>query len=428
MTRVLYIGSGTPWTGGAGYLVRQNLFLRALQEVADLHLAMFDTKPGERPPFACDFTPLPTPQRRPRSRFGSLLDDLLSPEPRMLRGHDLAPAHRAVTALKPDEFDAVFAFRIDFAYLAGVLHHPRLILDIDDPEHVRSFRRILATTGHEPDRRTRRDLLKLRQLEFDAVANAKLSFVCQEHDQRGWPRTPQVVPNCVDVVPDPPRSVTRPPRVLFVGNCAGGPQTPNVDAIAYFLSDIWPKVLYSVPDAEFRIVGASGDTVRKLAAGAENVHIAGFVDDLAGEYAQAAISVAPIRFGTGTRVKILEAFAHACPVLSTLPGAEGIAAVPGQEIELATAATDLVSRCIVLLKDDAQRERIGRGGYALARRLYDRRAQHPRIVQMLRDFFHEYPMQQRIGAPHHEATDNAHGSAVGPTAATPTTTFGGAQP
>jgi glycosyltransferase involved in cell wall biosynthesis len=391
MTRILYIGSGTPWVGGAGYLVRQSLFLRALAEVADeLHLAMFDAGNAERPPFAASLTRLPMPGRSRRSRLMALVDDRFSREPRMMRGYNLQPSHAAVAALHPADFDAVFAFRIDFAYFAGVLNHPRLILDIDDPEHVRQYRRIRATTGGEGDHRTQRDLLKLRQFEHNAVAQAKLAFVCQSNDSQGWPIAPLVVPNCVDVPPNPPRRVTA-RRIIFVGNCTGGANSPNVDAVQYFLAKIWPKILSHVPDAEFRIIGATSDAVQQLAAKSQQVQLAGFVSDLSAEYAEAAISIAPIRFGTGTRIKILEAFAHACPVVSTLPGADGIAAIPGREIELTASPGDLVSRCIHLLKDADLRERIGQGGHALARRLYDSAAQHPRIVALVRDFLATHP-------------------------------------
>jgi len=386
MTRILYIGSGIPWKGGAGYLVRQSLFLRALSHAADeLHLAIFDADGAERPAFAASLTHLPMPPRTRSSRLSSLFEDRFSPQPRMMRGYNLQASHAAVAALHPEQFDAVFAFRIDFAYFAGVLNHPRLILDIDDPEHVRQYRRIRATTGGEGDHRTQRDLLKLRHFEHDAVAHAKLAFVCQANDSQGWPTEPLVVPNCVDVLPNPPRRATS-RRIIFVGNCTGSANSPNVDAVQYFFAKIWPKILSHVPDAEFRIVGATSDTVAQMAAKSERVQLAGFVSDLSAEYAEAAISVAPIRFGTGTRIKILEAFAHACPVVSSLPGAEGIAAVPGREIELAAGAGDLVSRCIDLLRDAELRERIGQGGHALARRLYDSAAQHPRIVALLRDF------------------------------------------
>src|SRR4051794_40855924 len=136
MTRILYIGSGTPWLGGAGYLVRQNLFLRALAETADeLHLAMFDASDAAKPPFATALTRLPMPARSSANKLKSYFDDRFGLEPRMMRGYTLQPSRSAVAALRPEDFDAVFAFRIDFAYFAGVLNHPRLILDIDDPEH-----------------------------------------------------------------------------------------------------------------------------------------------------------------------------------------------------------------------------------------------------------------------------------------------------
>ncbi len=338
MPRVLYIGSGNPWQGGAGYLVRQSLFLGALSRVADLHLCMFDLKQGDAPQYAANLTSLTKPKKSGGGKVKNLLDDLLNPMPRMLRGYDMTEPHRQVQELKPADFDAVFSFRIDFGFFAGVLNHPRLILDIDDPEHIRSLRRVQTMGGG--DTRTLRDLEKLRAFERQAVGGAKLAFVCHESDRQGWGNPPEVVPNCVQVLSNPNRNVTR-PIVLFVGNCASGISSPNVDAVRYFLSDIWPKILLQVPAAEFHIVGATNDNVNQPAAAVKNVVLRGFVDDLAAVYAESSVSIAPIRFGTGTRVKILESFGHACPVVSTLAGAEGINAVPGKQIELAAGAGSL---------------------------------------------------------------------------------------
>jgi polysaccharide biosynthesis protein PslH len=226
MPRVLYIGSGAPWSGGAGFLVRQNLFLRALAEVAELHLGLFDCAAGERPPFSCELTRLPSPMRMHPGRIKRFIDDCLVNVPRMFRGYDLQPARAAASSLHPEQFDAVFAYRIDFAYFAGVLNHPRLILDIDDPEHVRWQRRVLVTTGGAGDWRTRWDLKKLRQFEQTAAAGAKISFVCQENDAKGWQLAPVVVPNCIDLVANPQRRDAG-PRLIFVGNTAGGEQSPN---------------------------------------------------------------------------------------------------------------------------------------------------------------------------------------------------------
>jgi polysaccharide biosynthesis protein PslH len=382
MPRLLFIGSGNPWLGGAGYLVRQNLFLGVLSQVAELHLAMFDCKPDPIPEFAKSLTVLSKPKKSSGSKWKNLAEDFLNPLPRTMRGYDLTEPHRQVAVLNPDSFDAVFAFRIDFAYFAAVLSHPRLILDIDDPEHIRSARR-LSAMGVRGDRRTLRDLQKLKEFEIHSVSKTRLAFVCQENDRQGWVKPPEVVPNCVVVPVDPPRRVVG-PIVIFVGNCASGPASPNVDAVRYFLADIWPMILNAVPDAEFHLVGTASEFVRQLAAGAPRVRLRGFVDDLADVYAQASVSVAPIRFGTGTRIKILEAFAHACPVVSTLPGAEGIAAVPGRDIELAATASDFADRTISFLRDQPLAERIGHGGYELARAHYDVRKQQELLVARFR--------------------------------------------
>jgi glycosyltransferase involved in cell wall biosynthesis len=410
--RILFIGSGAPWNGGAGYLVRQNLFLGALARTAELHLAMFDSKPDATPPaYTKSFTPLPSLKRAQPSRLGLLMGDLFDKTPRMFRGMEMSEARSAVAALHPQQFDAVFAYRIDFAQSAGVLSHPRLILDIDDPEHLRWQRR-LDTTSTTIDKRTRADVAKLKQFEHTAVAGAKLAFVCQENDRIGWPirSNVEVVPNCVDVIEKPTREsrgVSAPvsdsqdragdgpvllaekgeaPIVLFVGNCAGSALSPNVDAVTFFLSAIWPKILQAVPGAEFHLVGAASDSLKKVVATAPRAKLLGFVDNLAEVYARSAVAIAPLRFGTGTRIKILEAFAHACPVVATLVGAEGIEAIPGKEIELAGGGNDFADRCIDLLKNPELAEQIGQGGYALVSRSYDRRVETERLVLRFQNF------------------------------------------
>ena len=297
----------------------------------------------------------------------------------------MEPPRKAVAALQPERFEAVFSYRIDFGHFAGVLDHPRLMLDIDDPEHLRWQKRILATTGGAGDWRTRLDLKKLRRFEHAAAAKAKISFVCQVNDAKGWPIEPVVVPNCVDVVENPRRRDAG-PMLVFVGNTTGGEQSPNADALRFFLRDIWPRIHQAVPASRLVIAGDSNVAIRAMAGSMKNIEFLGFVGDLSEIYAEASISVAPIRFGTGTRIKILDAFAHACPVVSTPIGAEGIDAIAGREIELADNAKDFAARCIHLLNHAPEREHMGRAGHALARRLYDRKLQNTRLVKLLGNF------------------------------------------
>ncbi len=380
MKRVLYIGAGAPWAGGAGYLVRQATLLRALARVAKLHLGLFDFPPdAPPPPFDCAITPL---MLQPRPAYGKLragLADLFNPLPRLVRAID-APATRApLAALQPAEFSAVVAYRIDFAFAAGVLGQPRLVLDVDDPEHLR-WRRRMEAEGVRIDWRTERDLGKLQRFEQEAVAGAAKAFVCAEEDRRAFVgENLIVVPNGVVVPPLRKRPVTQ-PVVLFLGNFAAGPGSPNGDALVWFIGEVWPLVLRETPAAECRIVGRMSDDIRSRVAGAAGVRVMGFVESLEGAFAAARVSVAPLRFGTGTRIKIIDAWAHGCPVVSTAAGAAGLAARSGENILIADDAAGFAAHCVALLKDPVKAALLGASGWRTAAAAYDAAKIEQRLV------------------------------------------------
>jgi glycosyltransferase involved in cell wall biosynthesis len=384
MKSLLYIGVGAPWVGGAGFLVRQRMFLRALAEVAELHLALFDLPPdaaAARPDFVRTLTPLPATHYVPQGRLGRLITDLAFPLPRIFQTSRPAAAREILAKLNPSSFDAVFSFRIDFAYFAGVLGQPRLLLDIDDPEHLRWRRRLAATCANGGDWRTRHDLDKLARFEKRAVRGAVASFVCQENDRAPFDPPPIVVPNCVNVPPAcPPRRAER-PRVIFIGNFAVA--SANVDALNWFLDAIWPRVRAEVPECEFHVVGRlSGELESRLRSIPGAVPV-GFVEDLAATMEQASLSIAPIRFGTGTRVKIIESFALGCPVVSTTLGAEGIESMHGKEILIGDNPADFARGCITLLRDPAGQARIAAAAYEIAATRYNEQARRRELVETL---------------------------------------------
>ena len=82
----------------------------------------------------------------------------------------------------------------------------------------------------------------------------------------------------------------------------------------------------------------------------------GRVPDITTELARADLVVVPLRFGSGTRVKILEAFAHRIPVVSTTLGAEGLGVQDGRELLIGDTDEELVAACARLLTDTALRE------------------------------------------------------------------------
>jgi glycosyltransferase involved in cell wall biosynthesis len=110
--------------------------------------------------------------------------------------------------------------------------------------------------------------------------------------------------------------------LLFVG---GFGHDPNVDAVNWFLSDIFPKLKKSIPDLKFHIVGSNPpEQIYNL--NSESIIVHGYVADsvLKSLYESCRIVVAPLRYGAGVKGKIIEAIYHRCPVVTTSIGAEGI--------------------------------------------------------------------------------------------------------
>jgi glycosyltransferase involved in cell wall biosynthesis len=114
----------------------------------------------------------------------------------------------------------------------------------------------------------------------------------------------------------------------------------------------------------------------------EGVTMTGHVDDMAGELSRCDVAAVPIRFGSGTRVKILEAFAHRIPVVSTTLGAEGLEAVDGEHLLLADDPTSFARACERLLGDVVLRKRVAEAGADLWDRRYRAEVLRRRVIEV----------------------------------------------
>ena len=154
------------------------------------------------------------------------------------------------------------------------------------------------------------------------------------------------------------------PEVLFIGSCHW---PPNLDGLEWFTRDIWPRIRAGIPDARLTVVGRGPPD---WLAQVEGARAEGYVPDERPYYARARVVIVPLRFGSGVRIKILNALAMARPVVSTSLGAEGIAVVSGQSIELADSPESFADRTLALLKTPAAAAAIGAAGHAVCQAWY----------------------------------------------------------
>jgi glycosyltransferase involved in cell wall biosynthesis len=152
------------------------------------------------------------------------------------------------------------------------------------------------------------------------------------------------------------------PLVVFLGSMDW---EANIDGVDYFCREVWPAVLRAVPEARFRIVGRNPHPrVRRLASA--SVEVTGTVPSVIEHLREAAVFVVPLRVGGGTRLKIFEAMATGCAVVSTSIGAEGLDVEHGRDLLLADDVESFSRSVISLLKDRELRGRFERAAATLA--------------------------------------------------------------
>jgi glycosyltransferase involved in cell wall biosynthesis len=172
-----------------------------------------------------------------------------------------------------------------------------------------------------------------------------------------------------------------PPTFVFVGNYV---HPPNREAARLLASRVAPAALALRPDLRFVIAGPNPpDELRELAR-PPAIEVAGFVPDLEGLLARATAFVAPIVSGGGLRVKLLEAMAGGCAVVSTPLGLNGIPAEPGREVVRVAAVEEFAGVVLRLADDPAFARRVGAAGRALVDRTFGITAQGERRERIWR--------------------------------------------
>ena len=173
-----------------------------------------------------------------------------------------------------------------------------------------------------------------------------------------------VYPNALPLIVPPPRSDRQ--EIIFSGNLE---YPPNIQAVRFFHRNVWPALQSRWPGIRWKILSKNPGAVCELASRDPNIEVTGFVPDAVALIAQAQVAIVPLFAGSGTRIKILEAWAAGTPVVSTTLGAEGLEYRDRENLVLADDAETFTAAVSELLALPLNRERIGAAG----RRLYEER-------------------------------------------------------
>ena len=347
----LFVTPILPYTTGGGPSIRASMALEVLSSlysVIVVHPELWESREGI---FHDDWV------RAHSAAFFRI-------QPNRLK--EIRPLVEDFLAGEPDgaKLEVVYAFRQAVAPLAmscfnAAGSRPRVtILDLDDDECARNeqFAPLHEAAGEAAlAAKIRAEIPKLNLFLTMLMPRFNHLLLASQDDctalrSRHPGHSFVHVPNAVRTPESPAAGVNRDPRsILFVGSLD---YLPNEDAVAFFARSILPLIRERDDRMTFRIVGVGQSESIAAVRSLPGVQLIGAVANLAPEYAAAGMLVVPLRAGSGTRIKILEAFQHRTPVVSTTKGAEGLAVTNDEQLLIADTPEEFAAACVRLSTDD----------------------------------------------------------------------------
>ena len=386
---MLWVSHLVPYPPKSGVLLRSYHLVRELSRHADVDLAGFVQTawldrcfPGQERSRALtqcltalrefctprDFVPIPSEEQiagKPRLALTSLVGATAAV--RWLRSGAMRQSLAALAAA--GRYDVVHFDTVSLAQYRPIFTGVPASLG----HHNIESHMLLRRAGHEPMALKRwlyqREGERLLAYERSVIPWFDIHVTCSEVDSdrlREIAPHPNVVsvPNGVDV--DYFRPAATAPianTFVFVGTMDW---YPNVDAMRFFVHDVWPSIKARVPDATMGVVGGNPPAwLREAAVADPSLRVYGFVDDVRPYLEGARVYVCPIRDGGGTKLKMLDALAMGKAIVAHPLAAEGLDVVDGEHVVYASTAQDYVDALPPLLADDARLAALGRAGREL---------------------------------------------------------------
>jgi glycosyltransferase involved in cell wall biosynthesis len=239
-------------------------------------------------------------------------------------------------------------------------HCDILVLDLHNVESELAATHSRATSGIESIVH-RRFAEAYRELEREWIPKFDLVLTASEEDRSriGHPSA-VVYPNALPVLEVP--SVAEENCIVFSGNLE---YHPNIEAVRWFASEIWPTLRKHNDGLRWNLVGRNPEAIAELVKGDPRIRVVGPVEDAVAAIATARVVVVPLLSGSGTRFKILEAWAAQRAVVSTTIGAEGLGAMDGEDLVIADDPASFANAVQGLLDDPARRSGLAKVGRAL---------------------------------------------------------------
>lgn len=219
----------------------------------------------------------------------------------------------------------------------------------------------------------KKEFQKIYREEISACRRQDALLVTSNNDKttldKDVPGIPKyIIPNGVDTeyfIPSTEK--LEPHSLVFTGAMS---YIPNCDGILYFLDNIFPLITNSIPSTKLYIVG-NKPPKKLLRRASKNIIITGYTDDIRPYVWKSSVYIVPLRMGSGTRLKVLEALSMKKPIVTTSIGCEGIDVRNDETAIIADKPKDFAEAVIKLLKEPSRSKRLTDNGFELVKKQYD---------------------------------------------------------
>ena len=216
---------------------------------------------------------------------------------------------------------------------------------------------------------------QFRRFESSLLPQFDLLLLGQEQDKAevekivGAGPTVGLMPNVIDTAAVAPvRDVEIVPRsAVFVGAMT---HAANVDAVLYFADAVWPLIRQQVPDAQWWIVGGRPPQAIRDLDGRDGMRVHADVPDVRPFIATATVYIAPLRIGSGVKVKIMEAMAMGKAIVASPVASEGMGLIAGEELQVVEPGPEFAAAVIALWVNPRQRISLESRARAAAEKLF----------------------------------------------------------
>lgn len=394
--RVLFLTSQFPYPPHSGGALRTYGLMHGAAEAGhQLHLLCFAESPPENTPLHdwCEgITIVPPPTRSTPDRLRDLAFTQQPDMGRRFWSDGMVVALQKLLAEK--KFDIVHAESIEMAAYLPTIHewYPDLPLIYGSLNAEADLQRTMFNTDRHNLKRLIgavyswvqwRRLTKFEGRVCDISAHV---LAVSEPDgvllQKLSATPVTVVEN--GIYTDPYLEMTRSDHlgqqaIVFTGTMD---YRPNVDAVLWFSEAILPEIIAKFPATQFYIVGQRPHARLDVLRENSRITVTGAVPEIAPYLQGARVYIAPLRMGSGTRFKLLEAMAAGCAVVSTTMGAQGLGVKSGHEMLLADTPSDFANSVNNLLANVDQRKQIGTAARQFVQANFDWSVIVPRLLNV----------------------------------------------